>query len=174
MRWSLFPKALRGHPAEEVARVVRDVGLDSCNAVVREGFWIEPARLQATLEPFITAMRDGGVGVHWATTPWTAADLPNHEADLAALAEHRITEVRLAQTVSGGGYGKVGNVPAELDAAARSFAAAAELCGRHGLRAVYQLHHMTLLSNPSSIAPLIKRHRPGPLRRHDRPGQPTY
>ncbi len=156
MRWSLFPKALRGHPAKEVARVVREAGLDSCNVVIREGFWIEPSRLQETLESYVAAMRDGGVGVHWATTPWTAADLPDHEADLAALAGHGIAEVRLAQTVSAGGYGRVGDVRAELDAAGRAFADAAAVCAKLGLRAVYQLHHMTLLSSPSSIAPLLR------------------
>ena len=103
IRYSIFPKAWLGRSAASVAETIRAAGLDTCNVVIREGFWVDPQRVAATLPSFLRTMRDLGVGVHFATTPWTAADLPDREAELAPLAEHGITDVRLAQTFSGGG-----------------------------------------------------------------------
>ena len=155
-RLTWFPKLLSGSDVATFARVTRAAGLDRCNAVIREGYPTPPGTLATTLRPFLDALRDGGVTCDFASTGWVPSELSGVEADLAALAKHGVTNVRLMHALSGGGWGKVGDVRAELDQAKRDFAAAAELAERHGLRFIYQVHHATLFPSPSSVWPIVR------------------
>ena len=155
VRLTWFPKPLAGASAGEIAHATRAAGLSRCNAVVREKYPTPPGTLARTLGPWFDALRGEGVACDFATTNWTPGDLAGAESDLAALAEHRVTNVRLAQINSGGKFGGVGDVPAELDAAKRDFDHAARLLEKHGLRGVYQVHFKTLLPSPSSLWPMV-------------------
>ena len=154
-RLTWFPKPLAGKPAAEFAAATRAVGLPRCNAVVREDFPTPPGTLAQTLRPWLDALRGEGVRCDFATTGWTPGDLRGAEADLAALAEHGVRDVRLAQCFSGGGFGRVGDVAGELESAKRDFDAAARLLEKHGLRGVYQVHFKTLHPSPSSLWPMV-------------------
>ena len=45
--FSLFPKFYKHLSAEQLAELVREVGLDTTNLVVREGYWADPYNLAA-------------------------------------------------------------------------------------------------------------------------------
>ncbi len=151
-----FPKQMAGASAAEIAGLTRAAGLTRCNAIVRDNYPTPPGTLSKTLGPLLSAFASEGVACPIATTGWTPADLPEAEADLAALAEARVTNVRLAQFFSGGGFGKVGDVRQELADAERHLDAAADFAGKHGLRFIYQVHFKTLHPSPSSLWPAVK------------------
>ena len=151
-----FPKPLAGQDAPAFARATKAAGLTRCNAIVRDKYPTPPASLSRTLRPWLDALADAGVTCEIATTGCTPGDLAGAESDLAALAEHGVGDVRLAQINSGGGFGKIGDVPAELDAAKRDFDAAAKILEKHRLRGVYQVHFKTLLPSPSSLFPFVR------------------
>ena len=155
VRLTWFPKALAGASAGEVARATRSAGLTRCNAVIRDTYPTPPGTLARTLGPWLDALRAEGVACDFATTNWTPGDLAGAESDLAALAERGVSDVRLAQINSGGKFGGVGDVPAELEAAKRDFDHAARLLEKHRLRGVYQVHFKTLLPSPSSLWPMV-------------------
>jgi sugar phosphate isomerase/epimerase len=153
---SWFPKALADEPARTFAEVTRKVGLTRCDAIIREKYPTAPGTLAKSLRPWLDVLTDHGVSCSFATTGWAPADVPAAEADLAALAEHGVRDIRLAQAVSGSKYGSVGDVHAELDRVAKDLEVVARLCEKHDLRAIYQVHHNTLLPSPSSLWPMIR------------------
>lgn len=144
IRFSLFPKFLQHLSADELAATVADVGLDTTNVVVRDGFWVSPAGLREELPRFLAAMRARGLTVDFATTGYGAAELAADDTPLAVLADHGIRALRI-------GYfpGKVADVRGAIDGARRDLAALAERCRHRGIRAVYQVHHGMLIPSAS-------------------------
>lgn len=146
---SLFPKFFQDLAPADLASRVRDLGLDACNAVIRDGFWCRPRHLAEDLPRFAAAMREGGVSVPFATTPYTAEELVADDTPLRVLADHGITAFRFAHLN--------GEDPAATVEAARPvFAELAARCARLGLRAQYQLHHHTAVASPSMAWYLVK------------------
>ena len=151
-----FPKQMKDADGGAIASATRAAGLSRCNAVVRDGYPTPPGSLPRTLRPFLDALADCGVKCDFATTIWHPGQLAGAEAALAAMAEHGVANVRLAQFNSGGGFGQVGDVRAELDQAKRDFEEAVKILEKHGLRGIYQVHHKTLLPSPSSLWPFLR------------------
>jgi sugar phosphate isomerase/epimerase len=154
--FSIFPKFFQDLSVPELAQFVRDVGLDTTNAIIRPGYWADPENLGPTLSAFVSSMRDEGLEVTFVTTGWSPADIIADEEVLGTCAECGIRDVRVTQIHSGGKYGGVGDVRAELDEARRTLAQLAQLSEKHGVRSIYQVHHMTLLTTPSALYPLVK------------------
>jgi sugar phosphate isomerase/epimerase len=147
--WSIFPKFQQQLDARGLAAFVRDVGLDTTNLVVREGYWVEPKNLGADTAKFVDAMKHEGIEVHYATTGYTPAQLVADPTPLQVFHDNGIRAFRI---------GHVESSPDVRDALKRTrgeFEQLARLCEKHGVRAIYQLHHKTLLPSPSSIFPLL-------------------
>jgi len=149
--FTVFPKFYQGMAADEMARRVREAGMDAVNAVVREGYWCEPDNLADTLPAYCTAVRDEGLQVVLASTGFRADHLTEDETPLAVLAECGVPAFRM-------GYFRLpdaGDVWPALAAARRDMETMAGLCEKHGLRAVYQVHQNTLVSSASAVLELV-------------------
>jgi sugar phosphate isomerase/epimerase len=156
---SLFPKSLAALSVPALAALVRATGLDTCNAVLRKGYWTDPDKLAHDLPEFTTAMRGEGVEISFTETDWDPAQLlalPKVEETLQLLHGCGIRDIRLRQTNSGGKFGGVGDVRQELSELARAFAKLSALAERHPVRFIYQVHHKTLISSPSALWPLLR------------------
>ncbi len=147
----MFPKFYQGASVGELAALVRHVGLDTCNAVIRDGFWVSEASLAADLPRFVSAMAAEGLTVRFATTGYSAAQLTADPSPLAILADSAITEFRM-------GYFKEsdGDPRRSLARAREELEKLAPLCERAGIRAVYQVHHGTLIPGPSAAWQIVE------------------
>lgn len=151
IRWSVFPKFYRHLSVAELAALVREVGLDATNLVIRDGFWVSRANLAAELPAFLQAMRGEGIEVWFATAGFEAEEMIVDPSPLHLLAENGITDFRM-------GYFKVkGNdVRGSLDEARRKMEKIAALSEKAGIRCIYQVHHGMLIPNASAAYPLVK------------------
>ena len=148
--WSIFPKFQQQLHPRGLAAFVRDVGLDTTNLVVREGYWVEPKNLAADTGKFVEAMKREGVEVHYATTGYTAAQLIADPTPLQVFHDNGIHAFRIGHVESSSP-----DVRGGLKRTRGEFEQLARLCEKHGVRAIYQLHHKTLLPSPSAIFPLL-------------------
>ena len=151
IRWSIFPKFYRHLSPEQLAALVREVGLDTTNLVIRDGYWVTRAKLMAELPGFLETLRGEGLRVQFATAGFEPDEIESDPAPLRFLAEHGITEFRMGYFRAGGR-----EVRAALDAARRRMETIATLCERANIRCVYQVHHGTLIPNASAAYPLVK------------------
>lgn len=141
---SIFPKFYGHLDTRGLAALVREVGLDTTNLVIRDGYWVSESNLAETLTEFMRVMRSEGLEPRFATTSYSAETLAADPTPLALLAEYGIREFRI-------GYFRAGDDPRRaLESARRSLEALSERCARHGIRAVYQVHHGTLIPNASA------------------------
>ena len=147
--WSVFPKFHKHLDARGLAAFVRDIGVDTTNLVVRDGYWVTPGNLAAETAGFVQDMKRQGLELHYATTGYTPQQLVKDPTPLAVFHDNGIRAFRL-------GHVEATKDPRAARAAARrDFEQLARLCEKHGVRAIYQLHHETLLPSPSSVFPLI-------------------
>lgn len=148
---SLFPKFFRHLSAPQLAAHVRAVGLDTTNVVVRTGYWVSPNGLATELPVFMRSMQAEGLAVTFASTSYPAANLIADPTPLAVLAANGITDFRL---------GYVDDSPADtrcaLSNARCQMERLAALCARNGIRAVYQLHHGTLVPSAAAAWNLVQ------------------
>ena len=93
--WSLFPKFYRHLNVEELAALVRQVGLDTTTVVIREGYWVTRENLARELPAFVGALRRAGVQPHWATSGFMPAPLLADPTPLAILAENGVRDFRM-------------------------------------------------------------------------------
>jgi sugar phosphate isomerase/epimerase len=149
--YSLFPKFYSSLDVRALAALVRGCGLDAVNAVVREGYWVEPASLAEDLPAFTEAMRAEGVGVPFATTGLSADDIIRDDTPLRVMADAGIRDFRTGYFREEGGDPR-----ASLASAREKLTQLAPLCEKAGVRAVYQLHHGTLVPGPSAAWPLVE------------------
>ena len=143
--WSVFPKFYKHLKADELAGFVRGVGLDTMNLVIRDGYWVTPGNLAEDTKAFVEAMSKEGLAIRFATAGFVPADLVKDDTPLAVLADNGITEFRMS-------YFRVENddVQASIVEARRQIEELVPICERRGIRAVYQVHHGTLI--PHSMA----------------------
>ncbi len=148
---SLFPKFFRHLSPPQLAGLVRMVGLDTTNAIVRTGYWVSPEGLAAELPAFLRALRAEGLRVTFASTGYPASGLVADPTPLAVMAANGITEFRL-------GYfdGAPADPRSALKQARSELERLAPVCERHGIRAVCQLHHGTLVPSASAAWHLVQ------------------
>jgi sugar phosphate isomerase/epimerase len=151
LTYSVFPKFLQSLSAPELASAVREAGLDTTNLVIRDGYWVSKAALAAQLPAFLEAMRGEGLTVRFATAGFLPEELQADESPLALLREHGIAELRM-------GYfqAPAAQVRTALDDARRRMGVMAALCAKHGVRAIYQVHHGTLIPGASAAYHLVR------------------
>lgn len=159
MLYSFFPKTLADLSVTQLAQFAKDAGLDACNAVIRDGYWTTTENLADTFPSFVSQLRDAGIEVPVTETDWDpdqALSDASFERHLDTIQSAGVNDIRLRQLNSGGRFGGVGDVVAELEQAARSLARLADLAEKRDCRFIYQVHHKTLLASPSSLYPLVK------------------
>ncbi len=151
LTFSIFPKFYQTLRVPELAALVHEVGLDTSNAVVRDGFWVSESSLATDLPRFMTDMKSEGLDVRFATTGYSAAKLIADPSPLGIMAQSGITEFRM-------GYFKENDRgPREsLKQARQELQTLAPLCERAGIRAVYQVHHGTLIPGPSAAWQIVE------------------
>jgi sugar phosphate isomerase/epimerase len=151
LRWSLFPATYREYSIQQLAELVHGVGLDTVNAVVRDGYWVEPATLATSLPEFVKQMGREGIVVNRASTSYSAVELVRNPSVLPALREAGITEFRI------GWFDKPRfGVRQALDEAAAAMDALARACEAAEIKAIYQVHHDKLIQSPSAAYQLVR------------------
>lgn len=143
--FSIFPKFYASYSVEQLAELVGQVGLDAVNLVIRKGYWVSPDNLAAEAPAFVQKMDQAGVKVTFATAGFSAEEIIADDTPLKVLADCGICEFRM-------GYfrGFKEDPAAGLDDARAKMEQVAEVCSRAKIRAVYQVHHGTLI--PSALA----------------------
>ena len=148
---SIFPKFYRELSLDQLAALVTEAGLDTTNLTVREGYWCQPATLEKDVVRFVKSMNSHGLKIHFATTGYTLADLLRDSTPLQILADSGIREFRM------GYFGQDSDNAREAFARARrEMEQMAGLCARYKIRAVYQVHHWTLIPNASAAYFLVQ------------------
>jgi len=150
--FSIFPKFYKHLDVRGLAALVRDVGLDTTNAVIRDGYWVTPGGLAEEMPAFVRAMDAEGVKVTFCTAGYSAAQVIADDTPLKVLADCGITAFRM-------GYFRPGrdvDIPAAMDAARAEMEQVAAVCERVGIRAVYQVHHGTLVPTATGAYYLVR------------------
>jgi sugar phosphate isomerase/epimerase len=150
LTFSIFPKFLAHLTVPQLAAAVREAGLDTTNLVVRDGFWVGRSNFAVDLPKFMSAIRGEGLDVRFATAGFSADEVIAAPSLVARLAEHGIREFRMD-------YFRYTSDPRrEFDDARRKLGQVATICGQHGIRAVYQVHHRMLISSAWSAWGLVR------------------
>jgi len=151
--FSIFPKFFKHLDVKGLAAMVREVGLDTTNLVIRDGYWVTPGGLAKEAPAFVRAMAEEGLSVRFATAGFSAEEVVRDPAPVQVLADAGITEFRM-------GYFRPGKDVRDLGAAVEEargqLEAMCPVLERIGIRAVYQVHHGTLVPGPSGIYHLVK------------------
>lgn len=140
--WSIFPKFFPHLDPQGLAELVREVGLDTTNMVIREGYWVTPDDLARTARAFVEAMSAQGLTIRYATAGYSVETLVQDDTPLAVLADCGIREFRLNYFQD-----DPGDIRHSLAQARAGMEAVARICERRGIRAVYQVHHGRMLNN---------------------------
>ena len=149
---SIFPKFYKHLKLEELPQFIREMDLDTMNLVIRDGYWVAMSTLRQDLPRFMQTMEKAGLRVYFSTAGFMPQDLLKDPTPLALLSEFGITDFRM-------GYFRA---PADVDPRAafddarRQMEMLVPLCQRYRIRAVYQVHHGTLIPSPTSAYFLVK------------------
>jgi len=148
--FSLFPKFYRHLGVAELAALIREVGLDTTNLVVREGYWADRYSLARDVPAFVKAMEAAGVRVTFATAGFSPDELLFDPTPLKVFADNGITEFRM-------GYFRIekGDVRTSYVVARHKLEAMVDLCAEANVRAIYHLHHGTLVPSASAAFGLV-------------------
>jgi sugar phosphate isomerase/epimerase len=146
-RLSLFPKFYRHLELERLADLVREVGLDTTNLVVRDGYWVTERGLCRELPAARERLARAGIVVDEVTSDFRIDALLADPEPLAVMAGCGIRRFRLAHLRAAAG---------DPRATQRAFRAGLErllpLLERHDLACLYQLHHGTAIPSASAAA----------------------
>ena len=168
--WSIFPKFQRQLDPRGLAGLIREVGLDTTNLVVRDGYWVTPANLERDTARFVREMAGQGVEIRFATTSYTARQLIDDPTPLKVFANHGIRAFRIGYF----DYKPPQDVRAAMGEANELLRRLAGLCEQHAVRAIYQLHHNTLVASPSAAAVLLEGVPPAAVGLELDPGNQTH
>ena len=149
--WSLFPKLYREYSVPQLAELVREAGLDTTNVVVRKSYPVEEDTLARSLPQFIREAQSAGLRVSCASTTLTPDAICEEESPLKVLADCGIEEFRM------GWFPKAeGDVGKAIQSAKADMDRVAEAAKKYRVRAIYQVHHNTLITSPSAALNLVK------------------
>lgn len=135
--YSLFPKMSNHLSLDGLTELLLESGFDCVDLVVRHGFWVTPDGLASEAGSFVRHMRRHGVGVVLATTSYTPDMLLRDAKPLEILADAGIADFRMGYFP----YKDSSPLSVQMEEARAQMERMAELCSKHGLRAVYQVHH---------------------------------
>ncbi len=149
--WSLFPKLYRDFSAGQLADLVQSVGLDTTNVVIRKGYPVDEEFVATDLSRFMNEATQAGLTITCASTTFSADVLASDQSPMAPMAGCGIKEFRM------GWFPKAtGDVHEALKAAKADMDRVAEAAQKHRIRAIYQIHHNTLITSPSAAYNLVR------------------
>lgn len=149
--WTLFPKLYGELPVQELAEVIRFASLDTTNVVIRKGYEVDEENLASALPLYISAAGRKGLHVTRAETTFSAELLISPASPLPILRDCGIREFRM------GWFPRAGKDVRSDYQRARSFMEqVAEAAKQYGVKAVYQLHHRTLIASPTAAYGLVQ------------------
>jgi sugar phosphate isomerase/epimerase len=166
--YSIFPKFQNHLDPRGLAALVKACGVDTTNLVVRDGYWCQPKTLAHDVPAFVRAMAAEGLTVRFATAGWSAEEILKNPDWLRLLVDHGVAEFRM-------GYFRAGDDPvASFTAARDAMKRIADTCLTHRIRAVYQVHHGTLIASPSAALRLVEGLPPPAIGVELDPGNQTF
>jgi len=149
--WSLFPKTYRDFSAPQLAELVRTVGLDTTNVVVRKGYEVDEDTIRTTLPTFTKAMNVEGLKIVRASTTYPADALCGDDSPLPIMVDAGIKEFRM------GWFPKTElNVERTIQQAKADMDRVAEACQKYRIKAIYQVHHNTLVMSATGAYNLVR------------------
>lgn len=148
--YSLFPKFFQSLSLDELGAATLEAGFDAVDLIVRDGYWVTPLNMATEVTPFILAMQRHNVKVQFATTGYSADELLQDATPLQVMADAGIRGFRMSYF----NYSEREDIFTQLDRARASMNQMAELCAKHRLKAVYQVHHGDKMLIPHSLAAL--------------------
>ncbi len=149
-----FTKFLRGLNPEEIARVVKGMGLDGLDLTVRRGHCVNPENVEEALPKAMEVWRKAGVSVPMVSTETNLTD-PNHptvKPIWAACSKAGIRNIKIGywRWREGTRYG------ATMDGARRDLAGFRKLAERYKVRALVHTHSGPYLGcNASNLMSLL-------------------
>jgi sugar phosphate isomerase/epimerase len=149
MIWSMFPKSFRHLDVAQLAGLVREVGVDTTNMVIRDGYWVTRGGLAQETPKFVEAMRNEGLTIHFATTDFAADELAKDPTPLKVMHDSGIRDFRM------GWFKMEKDVRGAMERARAVMQRLADVCAKTNVRAIYQLHHDTLVSSPSAAYAIV-------------------
>ena len=152
LTWSIFPAYYREFNLDQLAALVNATGLGTVNAMVREGYWVEPQSVHTELATFVHEMGSRGIAVDRASTSFSPAKL----ADLSTGLLSTLRDAGIREFRTGWFPKPERGIREALDFARREVAELAASCEQIGIKAVYQVHHDKLIQSPSAAYPLVK------------------
>ncbi|MEI7833458.1 MAG: sugar phosphate isomerase/epimerase [bacterium] len=147
---SIFPKFFQHLSLPQLVEMIADVGLDTCNLVIRDGYWVSENNLATELPIFVRTMATAGFAVKFATTGYTTESLIADPSPLGILADNGIKDFRI-------GYfrEKNGDPHSSMAEARAQLADIMPYCERYNIRAIYQVHHGTLITSSCAARQLV-------------------
>ena len=147
--YSIFPKFFKHFDVHALAGLVRELDLDTTNMVVRDGYWCQRATLARDVPAFVKAMETEGLKIHFATAGFAPADVIARPELVQVLGDNGVREFRLDY------FKPTGDVPGDFRRARADLERMVSVLEKANVRAVYQLHHGTLISSPSAAYHLV-------------------
>lgn len=152
MKYCLFPKFIKSLSLEQLMEYCASAGFDAPDAMVREGYWLEPKSLEQDLPCFIQAARSQGLKVCTATINENPGQLLEDDRPLKVLAQHGVPAVRIGY-VGRGDHSGVRNLHGHVRNMLEKLA---DISSRIGIRVVVQLHGCFYPHNATAAWPLVK------------------
>jgi sugar phosphate isomerase/epimerase len=166
--WSVFPEFHRHLDPQALAALVQEIGADTVQIVVRDGYWVRPETLAGDCERFVKAMRKEGIEVPFASTTYMPDQLVADPTPLRVLADNGVRGFQL-------GYFEVPHdVRGEMRRARSDLQRLVPVLEKHRIRAIYPLHHATLVSSPSGAYGLVDGLPPESIAIQLDPGSQTF
>ena len=150
LTWSIFPKFFKHLSVDQLAGMIAETGLDTTNLVIRDGYWVELKTLAQSVPAFVKAMDSHGLKVHFATAGFSPSFVCENPDSLQILSDNGIKEFRMS-------YFRQGDMSAAqaLQKAREELEQMIPVCEKAHIKAVYQLHHGTLIPNSFAVHKII-------------------
>lgn len=135
--FSFFPKMFQSESLESLADILQETGIDGVDLLIRDGYWVVPANMRRNAAAYVRYMRSRGIEVRFATTSYTPKMLEEDAEPLKVMADLGIGSFRIAYFP----YDASVDYNSQLEEWRRQVARLGELCSKHRLKALYQVHH---------------------------------
>lgn len=135
--YSLFPKLFQGESLEGLADILHETGIGSVDLLIRDGFWVTPEGLRQEAPDYVRFMQRQRIDVPFATTSYTPEMLLNDPSPLELMADLGIHSFRMGYFQ----YDASVSLHSQLSEARAQMEKLAELCSKHRVKAIYQVHH---------------------------------
>jgi sugar phosphate isomerase/epimerase len=154
--YSIFPKSYPHLSLQQLAGLVREVGLDTTNIVIRNGFWVTPEGMAREAPACVKTLADEGITVRFATAGFEFNDIIADPTPLKILADCGVRDFRPAYFQPRWKDPERPSIRTALDNARATMEKVAEVCLKTGTRCVYQVHHGSLLQSASAAWQIVK------------------